>query len=45
MPGDKEPINNQLSLYWLTVGMQLLGFQEPHRREHTERVKKLRTVS
>ena len=33
MPGDKEPIKNQLNLDWLTVGMLLLGVQEPHRRE------------
>ena len=33
MPGDKEPIKNQLNLDWLTVGMLRLGVQEPHRRE------------
>ena len=33
IPGDKEPIKNQLNLDWLTVGMLLLGVQEPHRRE------------
>ena len=45
MPGDKEPIKNQLNLDWLTVGMLLLGVQEPHRMELTNVVKKLTTVS
>ena len=35
IPGDKELIN---SLDWLTVGMELLEVQEPHRREQTNEV-------